>query len=424
MSVLLKGGTVFFENTLKRLDLLIKDGIVAGVFQFPSSESADIVIDCTGKVISPGFADVHVHLREPGFSIKETIAAGTAAGARGGYTALCSMPNLSPVPDSLENMEKQLDIIRRDAVIPVFPYGAITIGQSGQELVDFAGMKEAIGFSDDGKGVQCPDMMEQAMRKIAGTGKILAAHCEDDTLVPQGAAVHDGTYARANSLAGIPSKSEWRQVERDVELAKKTGCRYHVCHVSAKESVDIIRRAKAEGVDISCETAPHYLTLSDEDLRDEGRFKMNPPIRGKDDMQALIEGLADGTIDMIATDHAPHTQEEKSKGLAGSIMGVVGLETAFPVLHTRLVKTGKISLERLLNAMSSVPGERFGIGGAIREGARADIAVLDLEKEYEIKSYGFLSKGKSTPFEGMKVQGECELTICGGKIVWDGRQEG
>ncbi len=424
MSVLLKGGIVFFESSMKRLDLLIKDGVIAGVFPFPSPESADAVIDCTEKIISPGFVDVHVHLREPGFSMKETIAAGTAAGAKGGYTALCAMPNLSPVPDSPQNMERQLEIIRRDAVIPVFPYASITMGQNGGELVSFAALKEAIGFSDDGKGVQSQGMMEQAMIEIARTGKILAAHCEDDSLIPQRGAIHDGAYARAHGLPGIPSQSEWRQVERDVALAEKTGCRYHVCHVSAKESVDIIRRAKARGVDISCETAPHYLALCDDDLKNEGRFKMNPPIRGREDMHALIKGLADGTIDMIATDHAPHTQEEKSKGLAGSIMGVVGLETAFPTLYTKLVKSGRISLERLLEAMSVFPGERFGIGGGIKEGARADIAVLDIEREYEIDPRGFLSKGKSTPFEGMKVQGECLLTICGGKIVWDGRQEG
>ena len=422
MSVLLRGGMVFYEGALKRLDILIDKGVVVDVApSFPHAESLK-VIDCTGKIISPGFVDVHVHLREPGFSMKETIAQGTAAGAASGYTALCAMPNLNPVPDCPEKLKIETDIIEKDAVIPVYAYGSITMGQNGGELVSFAEMTDAIGFSDDGKGVQNEAMMRRAMSEIAQTGRILAAHCEDDSLNPNRGVIHDGVYAKANGLVGIPSQSEWRQIERDLQLVKETGCKYHVCHVSAKESVDVIRKAKAEGISVTCETAPHYLALCDEDLLDEGRFKMNPPIRGKDDRDALIAGLIDGTIDVVATDHAPHTAEEKSGGLRGSIMGITGLETAFPVLYTKLVKTGAMSLERLLETMAAVPGNIFNLGGEIKRGADADIAVLDISEEYEIDSSKFLSKGKSTPFEGMKVFGKCDLTIAKGKIVYSKEQ--
>jgi len=361
----------------------------------------------------PGFVDVHVHLREPGFIYKETVASGTAAAARGGYTAVFSMPNLSPVPDSRENLDVQLEAIKRDALIDVIPYGSITVGEKGEKLSDMSGMANDVGgFSDDGRGVQDRELMRAAMTEAKRLGKIIVAHCEENSLL-RGGYIHDGEYAAAHGHRGICSESEWLPIARDVELLKETGCAYHVCHISTKESVDIIRRAKAEGVDITCETGPHYLVLSDKDLREEGRFKMNPPIRSEEDRLALIEGIKDGTIDMIATDHAPHSAEEKSRGLEGSLMGVVGLETAFPMLYTHLVKKNIISLERLIELMSINPRKRFGLSLDI-----GDFSVWDLEKEYEIDPDEFLSKGRSTPFEGMRACGECVLTYARDKIVY------
>lgn len=359
----------------------------------------------------PGFVDVHVHLREPGFSYKETIKTGTKASARGGFIAVCSMPNLNPAPDSVENINIQLDIIKKDAVIDVYPYACITVGEKGKEPTPMEDLsKLAIAFSDDGRGVQDDEMMRQAMERAKKLDKIIAAHCEVNELL-FGGYIHDGEYAKAHGHKGISSASEYKQIERDLKLAEEIGCKYHVCHISTKESVDLIRKAKARGVDVTCETGPHYLVFSDSDLKEEGRFKMNPPIRSAEDQKALIEGICDGTIDMIATDHAPHSYEEKSKGLAGSMMGVVGIETAFSVLYTHLVKKGIITLEKLVELMSINPAKRFGIKSN-------GFTVFDLDSEYKINPDDFLSMGKSTPFEGFLVSGECKLTVLDGKIVY------
>ena len=361
----------------------------------------------------PGFCDVHVHFREPGFSYKETIGTGSRAAAAGGYTAVCTMPNLSPVPDSVENLRLEQDIIDRDAVIAVYPYASITKGELGEALSDMGELKsKAVAFSDDGKGVQSEEMMRRAMEKAASLGKIIAAHCEVNELL-RGGYIHDGRYAAEHGHAGICSESEWREIERDVRLAGETNCAFHVCHISCRESVEIIRKAKREGVNVTCETAPHYLVLCEDDLMEDGRFKMNPPLRSADDRAALIEGIKDGTIDMIATDHAPHSKEEKSKGLKGSAMGITGLETAFPVLYSRLVKTGVISLERLIELMAVNPRKRFGIP------IGDDYTIWDLDAEYEIDPAEFISMGRATPFEGMKVSGRCIRTVYGGKTVYE-----
>lgn len=362
--------------------------------------------------VLPAFCDVHVHFREPGFFYKETIRTGSLSAARGGYTDVCTMPNLNPVPDSAENMQKQLEIINKSAVIRVHPYAAVTVGEKGEDLSDMEALAPlCIAFSDDGKGIQNEEIMLEAMKKAKKLGKIIAAHCEDNSRL-FGGYIHAGEYARLHGHRGICSESEWKPIERDLRLAKKTGCKYHVCHISCKESVELIRRAKAEGVDVTCETAPHYLVFNDMDLREDGRFKMNPPIRSEEDRSALMAGIKDGTIDMIATDHAPHTAEEKSGGLEKSLMGVVGLETAFPVLYTELVKTGIITLEKLIELMAVNPRQRFGITET------EDICVYNLESEYKINSQEFASMGKSTPFEGKTVFGKNLLTVCGGKAVW------
>ena len=377
-------------------------------------------VDDPSLVLLPGLADVHVHLREPGFSYKETIATGTAAAARGGYTTVCPMPNLDPVPDSLPHLREELDIIARDAVIHTLPYGAITVGEKGQALAELEAMAPyVVAFSDDGHGVQDGAMMREAMLRAKALGKLVVAHCEVNALL-RGGYIHDGQYARAHGHAGICSESEWRQVERDLALARETGCGYHVCHISTKESVALIRRAKREGVDVTCETAPHYLLLNDGDLREEGRFKMNPPLRDRADQEALLEGIADGTIDMIATDHAPHAVEEKSRGLKGSAMGIVGVETAFPLLYTHLVRKQRlISLERLVELMALAPRRRFGLpGGALTARAEADITLFDLDAEYVIDPNDFLSMGRATPFEGWKVHGKCLETLCGGVTAY------
>ena len=362
--------------------------------------------------ILPGFCDVHVHFREPGFSYKETILSGSMAAARGGYTAVCTMPNLNPVPDSPETLQPQLDAIQKGAVIAVYPYGAITKGEKGEALADLEAMApEVIGFSDDGRGVQSPLLMEQAMRKARELGKLIVAHCEDNSLL-RGGYIHDGRYARDHGHRGICSESEWGPIARDLELAAKTGASYHVCHISTKESVEIIRQAKKSGVDVTCETGPHYLTMDDSMLREEGRFKMNPPLRSKDDREALVEGLRDGTIDMIATDHAPHSAEEKSRGLQGSAFGVVGLETAFPILYTCLVRPGLLPMDRLLAALVTNPRNRFGIPMG------NDFSVWDLNAQYQIDPGDFLSQGKATPFEGWQVFGRCMATFWDGKPVY------
>lgn len=363
-------------------------------------------------IIVPGLCDVHVHFREPGFSYKETIASGSAAAAHGGYTAVCTMPNLDPVPDSAEHLQVQLDAIKRGAAIKVLPYGAITVGEKGERLADMEAISDKVcAFSDDGKGVQNDEMMRGAMTAAKRLGKIIAAHCEDNALL-FGGYIHDGEYARMHGHRGISSASEYKQIERDLRLAEETGCAYHVCHISTKESVELIRQAKAHGVDVTCETAPHYLVLCDDDMQEDGRFKMNPPLRSREDKKALIEGIKDGTIDMIATDHAPHSAEEKGRGLEKSLMGVVGLETAFPVLYTELVTKNIITLERLVELMSFKPKERFGID------TNNDFAVFDISEAYKIDPKDFLSMGRATPFAGREVFGRCLLTVHNGKVVY------
>lgn len=363
-------------------------------------------------IIVPGLCDVHVHFREPGFSYKETIASGSAAAAHGGYTAVCTMPNLDPVPDSAEHLQVQLDAIKRGAAIKVLPYGAITVGEKGERLADMEAISDKVcAFSDDGKGVQNDEMMREAMAKAKRLGKIIAAHCEDNSLL-FGGYIHDGEYARMHGHRGISSESEYKQIERDLRLAEETGCAYHVCHISTKESVELIRQAKAHGVNVTCETAPHYLVLCDEDMQEDGRFKMNPPLRSREDKQALIEGIKDGTIDMIATDHAPHSAEEKGRGLEKSLMGVVGLETAFPVLYTELVMKNIITLDRLVELMSFKPKERFGID------TNNDFAVFDISEAYKIDPEDFLSMGRATPFAGREVFGRCLLTVHNEKVVY------
>ncbi len=362
--------------------------------------------------VFPGFCDVHVHFREPGFSYKETIVSGSKASARGGYTAVCTMPNLNPVPDSVENLNQQLKLIEDGACIHVYPYGAITIGEKGEIMADLAGMAPNVcGFSDDGRGVQSDDMMRAAMKKAKELGKMIVAHCEVNELL-RGGYIHDGEYAAAHGHRGICSESEWAQIERDLKLVEEIGCKYHVCHISTKESVEIIRKAKARGVDVTCETGPHYLVMDDSMLQEEGRFKMNPPLRSKEDREALIKGIQDGTIDCIATDHAPHSAEEKSKGLEKSAFGVVGIETAFPICYTYLVKTGIITMDKLMDLLVWNPRKRFDLP------LGKDFSLWDLGAEYEIDPAEFLSMGKATPFQGWKVQGKCLLSVCDGKIVY------
>ncbi len=362
--------------------------------------------------ILPGFCDVHVHFREPGFLYKEDIASGSRAAARGGYTAVCTMPNLNPAPDSKQNLDIELKAIKEKSVIAAYPFATVTVGEAGEVLSDIEGMAdEAIGFSDDGRGVQSREMMLEAMKRVKAAGSIISAHCEENSLL-RGGYIHDGEYAKAHGHRGICSESEWAPIARDIELVADTGCPYHVCHISAKESVRIIREAKKKGIDITCETGPHYLTMNDSELKEEGRFKMNPPIRGEEDRAALVEGVIDGTVDMIATDHAPHSAEEKARGLEKSLMGVVGIETAFAVVYTELVRKGIITMERLVELMSVNPRKRFGIKSDV------GFTVFDCNKEYTIEPAEFLSKGRSTPFEGKKVYGECLLTVYDGKAVY------
>jgi len=408
------------ETTLKNVNIFTDKGFVrgdvsfCGIFSDGVFETPDMF---DNAFVFPGFTDVHVHLREPGFSYKETIRTGTMAAARGGYTTVCAMPNLNPVPDSLENLKVQTDLIARDAVIGVIPYGAITKGERGEKFADMDAISPyVVAFSDDGRGVQSDYMMEKAMEKAASLGKIIAAHCEDERYL-NGICLSSG-FAAKHGYKGITGESEWRQIERDVRLAEKTGCAYHVCHISARESIELIRDAKKSGVNITCETAPHYLLLDDEHILPYGRFKMNPPIRGKEDRQTLIEGLTDGTIDIIATDHAPHSSEEKSRPLEKCLNGVVGLETAFATVYTGLVKTGIITLEKLIGLLHTNPKNRFGAGATFSTGKNANFTVFNLDREYVIDPAEFLSMGKSSPFEGEKVCGRCLLTVYNGKIVW------
>ena len=421
MRMLLKGGLVYDEGRLLPMDLVVEDGVISARGSGLSAEGADHVFELNGLAVFPGFVDVHVHLREPGFSYKETIRTGTMACARGGYTRVCAMPNLNPAPDSDEHLRLQEEIIARDAVIGVTPYASITLGQKGEgELTDMAALAPRVaGFSDDGRGVKDEETMRQAMIRCKAARSLIAAHCEDMSLIPPGGAIHDGAYAREHGIPGIPSESEWRPIERDLRLAKETGCRYHVCHVSCKESVALIRQAKAEGVDVTCETGPHYLLLCQDDLQDEGRFKMNPPLRDATDRDALVQGILDGTIDMIATDHAPHSAEEKSRGLAKSAMGVVGIESAFPLMYTYFVETERMPLQQLIRLMAEAPRARFGFGGGIGLGQRAELTVFDLHARETVNPADFLSMGRATPFEGWEVHAACRLTVTGETIAYN-----
>ena len=421
MKLLFKGAYVFNNGRISKSDVSIMGGFIEKVAPHIPEKGFEKILSLEKLLIIPGFSDVHVHLREPGFSYKETIFSGTMAAARGGYTAVCAMPNLNPPPDSFKNLSIEREIIDQTANIHVYPYGTITQAQKGEELSAMEEIKDyVVAFSDDGVGVQQESVMRAAMKKAASLGKIIAAHAEDNALL-SGGYIHEGSYAKRMGYPGISSASEWSQVKRDLALVAETGCKYHVCHVSTKESVALIADAKAKGLPVTCETAPHYLLLCEDDLQESGDFKMNPPIRSREDRDALIEGLKNGSIDLIATDHAPHAQNEKSSGLKESLNGITGLETAFPVLYTGLVKKGLLSLEKLLTLMCISPRSVFDIPGGIFEGSPADLAVLDLSKKYVIDPETFQSKGRSTSFKGWEVFGETVMTLVGGNIVWSNR---
>ncbi len=410
---LLSSGGVF-----RAADVLLSGGRIVSIGDRISCPADAVSIDLHKAVLFPGFVDVHVHLREPGFSYKETIRTGTLAAAHGGFAHVAAMPNLDPVPDCAAALAVQRAIIEKDALVHVHPYGAISVGEKGERLADLEGLAPGvIAFSDDGRGVQSESLMREAMMQCRRLGKILAAHCEDNSLL-HGGYIHDGAYARAHGHRGICSESEWGPIARDLRLAEETGCAYHVCHVSTKESVALIRAAKRRGVDVTCETAPHYLTFTDEDLQENGRFKMNPPLRAREDRDALIEGLLDGTIDMLVTDHAPHSLEEKARGLEKSAMGVVGLETSFAASYTALVQTGILPLEKLVDLMHGAPMRRFGCGTELAEGQPADLTAFDLTKTYTVDPETFLTMGRATPFAGCALTGVCKLTMIGGEPVW------
>ena len=410
---LLSSGGVF-----RAADVLLSGGRIVSIGDRISCHADAVSIDLHKAVLFPGFVDVHVHLREPGFSYKETIRTGTLAAAHGGFAHVAAMPNLDPVPDCAAALAVQRAIIEKDALVHVHPYGAISVGEKGERLADLEGLAPGvIAFSDDGRGVQSESLMREAMMQCRRLGKILAAHCEDNSLL-HGGYIHDGAYARAHGHRGICSESEWGPIARDLRLAEETGCAYHVCHVSTKESVALIRAAKRRGVDVTCETAPHYLTFTDEDLQEDGRFKMNPPLRAREDRDALIEGLLDGTIDMLVTDHAPHSREEKARGLDKSAMGVVGLETSFAASYTALVQTGILPLGKLVDLMHGAPMRRFGCGTELAEGQPADLTAFDLTKTYTVDPETFLTMGRATPFAGRALTGVCKLTMIGGEPVW------
>ena len=423
MKYILSNANVFICDQFVKTNVFVENGRISEISSRPfSPKDSGSIFDLSGQYLFPGFIDVHVHLREPGFFYKESIKSGTDSAAKGGYIAVCPMPNLNPVPDCAENLAAQLDAIRQNACIQVVPYGAVTIGENGQELAAYEEIaSDVCGFSDDGRGVQSDEKMRQAMQKISKTGKILAAHCEDNSLL-NGGYIHAGEYAARHGHKGICSESEWKQIERDLKLAEETGCKYHVCHISTKESVALIRQAKAKGLDVTCETAPHYLTMNDSMLQEDGRFKMNPPIRSREDRAALIEGLRDGTIDMIATDHAPHSAGEKSRGLEKSAMGVVGLETAFAAVYTHLVKPGILSMDRLMALLNGNAAKRFGYGTPLAAGQPADLTVFDLDRKFTVDPERFQTMGRATPFAGMELYGVCLLTMADGRIVW--REDG
>ncbi|MBQ2247910.1 MAG: dihydroorotase [Tidjanibacter sp.] len=418
-SLVIKGAKVWYEGAFRVADVRIRDGILVEIASDIEPAEGEDVKEAEGKHLLPGLVDMHVHLREPGYGYKETISSGTRAAARGGFTTVCPMPNLNPAPDTLDNLREQLSIVERDAFIDVRPYATITMARKGAELVDYEALAPYVaGFSDDGTGVQSAEVMEAAMARIAPTGKLLAAHCEVESLL-NGGYIHDGEWAKARGHRGICSESEWGEVKRDIEIAERTGCRLHICHISTKESVELIRQAKQRGVRVTCETAPHYLVLCDEDMKEEGRFKMNPPLRARADMEALRRGVADGTIDVIATDHAPHSAEEKAKGLEKSAMGVVGIETSLAAIYTFMVGGGVIGLEQMVRLMSLNARALLGMGGGIILGEKIDATLVDFRTEFNVEPDKFLSKGRSTPFEGMRMRGEVELTIAAGRVVYE-----
>lgn len=418
MNFVISDVNAYVDGRFKKCHVVVENGVISSISESAVGVIGAEKIDGEGMYLMPGFSDVHVHLRTPGFEYKETMETGTMAAARGGFTHVCSMPNLYPVPDSREHLALQLDAIKKDAKIAVYPYGSITVGQKGEELSDLEGMAEnVIAFSDDGRGVQSDEMMKSAMIKAKALGKMIVAHCEVNDLL-KGGYIHDGEYAKLHGHRGICSESEWVQIARDIELCKETGVDYHVCHISTKESVDIIRKAKKDGVSITCETAPHYLIFNDMDLQEHARFKMNPPIRSEEDRLALIEGICDGTIDVIATDHAPHSEEEKTRGLEKSLMGVVGLETSFPAMYTFFVKTGKITMEHLMKLMHDNAKARFGIGNDIEVGKKADFTLFDVSEKYTVNPEEFATKGRFTPFEGVELYGKCVMTVYEGNTVY------
>ena len=418
MEIILKNAMVYTNGELRPACVWVRDGLIVSISDHLDVPLGAVSVDVHKAAVFPGLVDVHVHLREPGFSYKETIRTGTMAAAHGGFTHVCAMPNLNPVPDCMEHLEQELKIIRADAQVHVLPYGTITAGEKGAQLADMEAMAPFVaGFSDDGHGVQSEEMMEAAMVKAKALHKLIAAHCEDNRLL-RGGCIHDGEYARLHGYRGICSESEWGPIARDIALAEKTGCAYHICHISTKESVQLVRKAKARGANVTCEAAPHYLVYNDMDLIDDGRFKMNPPLRSETDRLALVEGIRDGTIDMIITDHAPHSAEEKGRGLEKSAMGVVGLETSFPACYTHLVKTGLIPLKRLIELMHDTPARRFGVGTELAAGQNANLAVFDLDRKFTVDPEKFLTMGRATPFQGEELWGVCTLTMVDGKIVW------
>ena len=416
---LLKNAKFFSQGVFHLADVFLSDGKIVSIGDGVSPSNDTIVIDISNMVLFPGFVDVHVHLREPGFSYKETIRSGTLAAAHGGFAHIAAMPNLNPVPDCAESLALQRALIEKDALVHVHPYGAITVGEKGERLADLAGMApDVIAFSDDGRGVQSESMMRQAMAECRHLGKILAAHCEDNALL-RGGYIHDGAYARAHGHRGICAESEWGQIARDVKLAEETGCAYHVCHVSAKESVEVIRAAKRRGVDVTCETAPHYLAFTQDDLQEDGRFKMNPPLRDQADRDALIEGLLDGTIDMLITDHAPHSETEKSGPVEKTMSGIIGLETALALAVTNLVRPGHLTLLQLMEKMSLNPARLYRLADPVIEaGAAADLVIFDPEEAWTVTEEELRSKSKNTPFLGQELFGRVKYTICGGKVVY------
>lgn len=417
--IIIRNGRVWNGNELVESDVLISDGHIAAIGNSIDRDTDCKEIDVAGASVLPGLVDVHVHLREPGYSYKETIAEGTLAAAHGGFTTVCPMPNLNPAPDSIETLHAELNIINRDACIETLPFATITRSRLGNELVDYKELAPyVIGFSDDGSGVQSEEVMHRAMQEIAKTGKVLAAHCEVNELL-RGGYIHDGSYAAAHGHRGICSESEWREVERDINLSRATGCQLHICHVSTKESVDLVRKAKAEGLKVTCETGAHYLAFCDADLQEDGRFKMNPPLRDASDRDALLKGIADGAIDCIASDHAPHSAEEKCRGLEKSAMGVTGIELSLPAVYTYAVKPGHISFAKMVELMATNPRKIFGIRGGLSIGERADITIVDFNSKFTVDKSMFLSKGKSTPFEGTELYGKVITTIAGGKIVYE-----